>query len=203
MTGAFANPAVTHTGILLSREPSGERFLKLAFLCEEQGLVGCLLRVSTTMKPGANTPPVPDLFDTAEITLTPAKGSGVNFASGYRVTHRAAAIGADYARLTAACRWARILIKNPPTPDSHEAVFALCKQALEAFASRPRPDATFFKSLWKLAKDGGWPVLEHWLAGLSPADNAHARTILQKPLDAQETPPDIVARLTLALESCR
>jgi hypothetical protein len=197
MAGTFDNPAVTHQGLLLSREPSGERFLKLALLCEEEGLLVCLLRVST--KPSGTESP-PDLFDTAEILLAPPKGNGVQFASEYRVTQRAVALGTDYVRLSAACHWARILTQNPPAPDSCSAVFALCQQALEAFANRPRPDATLFKSLWKLALDGGWPVLEHWFATLPISEKEKARTILRQPLDAQEVPPAGVARLLRDLE---
>ena len=198
MADSFPTPAVTHHGILLSREPSGEHFLKLALLCEEQGVVVCLLRVSA--KPGATASPPPDLFDTAEISIAPPKGSGVQFASGYRVIHRTVALGRDYARLSAACHWARILIKNPPTPDSCPAVFALCKQALEAFATRPRPDATLFKSLWKLALDGGWPVLELWFEAQPASEKELIRAILRQPLDAQEVQPGVSGRLRRELE---
>jgi hypothetical protein len=197
MTDHLGNPPETCRGILLSREPTGERFWKLTLLCEEHGILWCLLRVPS--KPGSEA--TPDLFDTAEVRLNAPKGSGASFVSEYRVEERITALGADYTRLEIACRWARLLIQNPPPPDSAPAVFALCKQALEAFAKRPRPDATLFKSLWKLARDGGWPVFEHWLAGLPAPERERARTALRQPLDAQDAPPAVLARLTRDLEN--
>jgi hypothetical protein len=190
-------PRTVH-GILLSREPSGERFLKLALLDARRGLAWCLLR--TSHKSGATTP---DLFDVAE-ALQDERGQpeadGPVFISEYRVLRRFPGIGAGYARLAAASRFARLLVRNPPPPDSAPEAFALCERAFAAFDSRPRPDATLFKSLWWLARDGGWPALEHWLAGLASRERESAESVLRQPLDAQTLSEADVSRLVERFE---
>jgi hypothetical protein len=183
------------TGLVLARELSGERFIKLTLVCPSQGLVLCLLRVSAKAT-------APDLFDVAEVTLEAPKtgGRGVRFASGYRVLRREVALGADYARLAAACRLALVVTRNPMAPDSAESVFALCVEAVGALATRPRPDAALFKTFWRLARDEGYPVREDWQAGLSAGERAAAEAVLRETLDAQATAPEAVVALTRSLE---
>jgi hypothetical protein len=195
---ADAAAARTLRGILLTREPSGERFLKLALLDAARGLAWCLLRTPT--KSSATTP---DLFDIAE-ALHDARATpdadGPLFISEYRVLRRFPGIGASYARLAAASRFAKCLARNPPPPDSAPETFALGERAFAAFDARPRPDVTLFKSLWRLARDGGWPAREHWLAHLTLRERECAETILRQPLDAQTTSESYVARLLAHLE---
>ncbi|MDR2981696.1 MAG: hypothetical protein LBV12_05560 [Puniceicoccales bacterium] len=191
----MADDTDTVSGILLAKEPSGERHLKLALLSPEKGLVACLLRVATKA-----TTPAPDLFDYAEVSLNPPKGGGPRFAGEYRIIRREPEIGADYGRLAIACRLALILTRNPPPDGSSAEVHDLCVEAVQAFAGRPRPDATLFKSLWKLVRGEGYPVQEHWLRGLDRGDREAVASILNCPLDAQVETADNVSRLTRRLE---
>ncbi len=189
--------SVAISGILLAREPSGERFVKLTLLSPADGLVCCLLRVS---KKSAMS--VPDIFDEAEITLDAPNGAGPRFAGDYRVITRApAGLAGDYARFANACRFALVPAKNPPPDDTAGEIFLLLRDALSAFAARPRPDCALLKSLWKVAKIEGWPVREHWLNGLAAGDAREAVSILTEPLDAQTVPEKTVLRLTRALEA--
>lgn len=188
--------AVTITGILLGREISGERHLKLALLSEELGIVNCLLRISA--KPSTTT--APDLFDVAEISMDPSRGNSLRFASDYRVLHRDDALGCDYQRLAVACRIALLLTKNPPPDESFGAIYALCLEVLHALRARPRPDAALFKFLWKLARLEGYPVQEHWLPALDRGDREMVAKVLRCPLDGQTTPTEILQRLTRGLE---
>jgi hypothetical protein len=64
---------------------------------------------------------------------------------------------------------------------------------------RPRADAAYFKGLWLMLKDGGWPVQEDWLTGLGTRREAAGAVLLQ-PLDAQTTEEEVVARLAADLE---
>jgi recombinational DNA repair protein (RecF pathway) len=185
--------ARTLAGLVLAREHSGERFLKITVISPETGAVMCLLRTAAKSS-------VPDLFDTAELTLEPARGSGPRFASDYRVLRREGALGADYARLALACRFALIVAKNPASQESYEPLYALSMSAVSAFATRPRPDATLLKALWSLVREGGWPVREHWLAGLPEESRVLCAAILSQPLDAQEAPPEAVAQMIRNLE---
>jgi hypothetical protein len=75
----------------------------------------------------------------------------------------------------------------------------IAAETFDAMAVRPRPDAAYFKGLWLMLKDGGWPVQEDWWPGLG-ARRAAAAAILTQPLDAQTTEEELVARLSADLE---
>ncbi|MDR1816802.1 MAG: hypothetical protein LBR07_01165 [Puniceicoccales bacterium] len=182
-------------GLVLSRRQSGERFLLLALLSPEKGVLNFLLRDSA--RPDAARP---DLFDLAEVTLTAPRNAGPRFGSNYRILRRLDALGADIARLDAACRLARVIAGNPIPDESAPALFALFGRALEAIASRPRPDAAYIKALWQIVRGEGFPVREQWLASLPPVDAAALRATLRQPLDAVAAPPAEVGQLTLRLE---
>jgi hypothetical protein len=66
-------------------------------------------------------------------------------------------------------------------------------------AERPRADCAYFKGLWLMIKDGGWPVSEQWLAHLGGRREA-AAAILTQPLDTQTTDEETVAKLATDLE---
>ncbi|MDR3228074.1 MAG: hypothetical protein LBT53_01490 [Puniceicoccales bacterium] len=183
--------------LMLSRETAGEHFARLSLLAAESGVVVCLLRVSGK-KPLSGG--LPDLFDLAEVRLEPPRGSGLRFAAEYRVVRRRDGLGGGYARLAAACRFALVVARNPVPEESAAGIFALCDKAADAFAGRPRPDATLFKSLWRFARGEGFPVLEQWMKSLSIGDQNVALTILREPLDVQETSAAEVARLTRSME---
>ncbi|MDR2430618.1 MAG: hypothetical protein LBD14_07025 [Puniceicoccales bacterium] len=189
---------VVRTGLVLSREPVGERFLKIALLCAEEGVAVCLLRVVMSKKTPASS--LPDLFDQAEARLGASSENGARFASDYRVLRRAEGLGSDYARLVPACRLAGVVARNPVPLGSAAAVYALCVEASRAFAGRPRPDVTLFKALWQLARGEGFPVCEHWRRGLALSRQAEVGSVLRQPLDAQTTPPGTVSFLTRELE---
>lgn len=188
---------VVRTGLVLSREQVGERFLKIALLCAEEGVAVCLLRVASSKKMPVSAP---DLFDHAEVTLGAPHENGARFATDYRVLRREQSLGSDYARLVPACHLAGIVARNPVPLESAEAIHALCVEAAQAFAGRPRPDVTLFKALWRLARGEGLPVYEHWQRELSPPRQAEVASVLRQPLDAQTTPPETVSCLTRELE---
>jgi len=193
-----AGTAETAAGLLLLREPSGERFLKITFLRADTGVALFLLRRSS--KPAAAAP---DLFDSAEIELAPPRpgaAAGVRFANEYRVLRRRRRLAADYERLELACRLARIVAANPLPPESAPAILALLENALGAFETRPRPDAALLKTLWRLAGGEGLPVREHWLPSLNAADAAATAAILRTPLDRQTEDAARVSRLRASLE---
>jgi recombinational DNA repair protein (RecF pathway) len=182
-------------GLVLARESTGEHFQKLTLLTVEHGLQVALMR-----KSNGQSAMVPDLFDTAEFSLEIPKGTGAQFIKQYRVVHREPNLGKDYTRFMAACRFAIILTKNSMPAESTNDVYALCQKSLNAFAQRPRPDATLFKALWQLARKEGFAVREHWLAHLSTAEQKNATAILNQTLDTQETPINTVEHLTRHLE---
>jgi recombinational DNA repair protein (RecF pathway) len=186
--------ATTLRCLVLGCDPSGESHRLLTLLEPAEGLLRCLVRVQRS-----KTATTPDLFDEAEIMLDPAKDSGTRFVREYRLLTRRQGIARHHRTLERASRLATLLRKNPPPPESAEVCYQITHETLEAMTHRPRPDAAYFKGLWLILKDGGWPLHEHWFVRLG-AQRDDATAILTQPLDAQTTPEATVARLSTDLE---
>lgn len=190
-----------HEGLVLRRDPAGERHLRLTLLDPEHGLVTCLYKPAA--KSGAAMV-TPDLFDTAEVFLDTPKGDGpARFVREYRLVGRLAGLAADYARLTYACRLANLISKNPHPPESRRRLHTLADGALVAFAGKPRPDAAYFKTLWLIARDDGLPVKEDFAANLRLGEVELIGTLLNTPLaglDDTLAPPAQVEGITRTLE---
>ena len=121
----------------------------------------------------------------------------------YRLVRRHAALGADYARLTLACRLANLLAKNPHPPESWPAIHALASRAFAAIADRPHPETAYFKCLWLLARDEGLPVKEDFFVRLRPGERDLAVLLLNTPLagiTGEAAPKPLVAGLVSSLE---
>jgi hypothetical protein len=72
----------------------------------------------------------------------------------------------------------------------------LLRQAFFSFAASGRPDLVWFKSLYRFARDEGYPLKEQWFPTLPSADRAAVALLLNKPLSEQNGAPEEVARLT-------
>ena len=180
--------------LILGRDPSGESHTLLTVLEPAEGVMRCLIRT----KRGKDATP-PDLFDEGEVFLERAKDGGIRFARDYRLLTRRAGIAAHYRTLERACRLAAMLRKNPPPPESAPVCYRIALETFDAMAARPRPDCAYFKGLWLMLKDGGWPAHEQWFARLGGRQE-HAAGILAQPLDAQTADEETVARLSTDLE---
>lgn len=186
--------ATTLRCLILGRDPSGESHQLLTFLNPTEGLLRCLLRVQRNTKATQ-----PDLFDEGEISLEPAKDGGTRFAREYRLLTRQLGIARQHRSLERASRLANLVRKNPPPPESSEVCYQIIFETFAAMAQRPRPDAAYFKGLWLMLKDGGWPVHEHWFLRLGNAQK-DAAAVLSQPLDAQSVAESTIATLTNDLE---
>lgn len=180
--------------IVLGRDPSGESHWLLTLLDEKSGLERTLIRQTRNPKTTS-----PDLFDECELVLEKSKEGGNRFARDYRLLTRQAGIAKNHRTLERACRWASLIRKNPPPPESASVCYRIVQETLQAMAERPRADCAYFKGLWLMIKDGGWPVYEHWFMRLGAQQTAVA-AILSQPLDAQTTDEETVGRLTTDLE---
>ncbi len=186
--------AATLRCLVLGRDPSGESHTLLTLLEPSQGLERCLIRQTRSKQTTS-----PDLFDECEITLERAKDGGNRFARDYRLLHRFSGIAKNHRTLERACRFANMVRRNPPPPESAEVCYRIAIETFTAMSERPRPDCAYFKGLWLMIKDGGWPVHEHWLGNLG-SRQAQAASILTQPLDAQSTDEEAVAKLSTDLE---
>lgn len=183
---------------ILGRAVHGEKFWLITTLSEEEGVLSCLIRQSTK-KTGTI---VPDLFDEADLTLERAKAGseGPRFAKEYTLTARHTGISGNYSGLVYASRFATVLARNAFPPDARASVYALCRNAISAFSDKPRKDATYFKSLWLLARECGLPVREDWFESLPFDDKTCVARILRTPLEALDVPAPESERVISRLE---
>lgn len=187
---------VSRVAIVLDRQAAGENLVRLALLTREEGALPAWLRTSS--RPSSPSPP--DLFETVAAELKPASAPGW-FIHDLRRLSGHPSLALNYEAFTLASRWARLLANNPsPTHDS-PGTFDLTAQALSAFARGTRPDLTYLKATWRLARDAGYPVREEWAPSLPHPLQSSLAPALQEPLDTASTTPSTTQTLTSSLES--
>jgi hypothetical protein len=84
--------------------------------------------------------------------------------------------------------------------ESRQPVAELLRSAFGALAAGHRPDLVHLKSLYRFARDEGYPVKQEWFPSLPEAEQAVAARALSQPLAGQTTPPEVVAELRRGLE---
>lgn len=182
---------------VLDRALGSEGWSRLTVFSAIDGRLECLQRI--TSKPSAAAPPL-DLFDHVRATLETRNQGRTWFVREAMPLRRRTGLGASYAALAHACRFARVLARTPIHDDSRAAVAALLDRALDAWETGTRPDAVYFKSLFLFARDEGFPVREEWIRHLAAGDRAASETILRQPAAEQTTGEPDVRRLSGALE---
>ncbi|MBC9889901.1 MAG: hypothetical protein F7B06_08665 [Opitutae bacterium] len=91
----MAGAAVQVSGIILKREPSGEKFERLYLLARERGPVALLMR-----RPGAkSSSTLPDIFDQVDFLVDDRPGSDFSFVREARILRQRTALGASYPAL--------------------------------------------------------------------------------------------------------
>jgi hypothetical protein len=180
-------------GLVLDREPSGERHLRLTLLTPTLGLVSALARESrpagakptTASKKRGGAPQRPDIFDHASVRLEAPKAGGahrhVYFLAEYKVLRRHAGLGRSYAALEAAAGLAKVVARNAAHFETCAPVFDLCRKALDALDGGAPPEAVRLKALFLLARDEGYAAREQWLPALNAADQTLALAVLNRP----------------------
>jgi len=190
-------PTLATEFVVLDRALGSEGWSRLTVFSANDGRLECLQRL--TSKPSAAAPPL-DLFDHVRATLETRNQGRTWFVREAMPLRRRTGLGASYAALTHACRFARVLARTPIHDDSRAAVAALLDRALDAWETGTRPDAVYFKSLFLLARDEGFPVREEWIRQLAAGDRAAAEALLRHPIAEQTTSEPEVRRLSGVLE---
>ncbi len=203
-----ALPLQTDAFILQKRPPS-DSFQSLTAFSATHGPLLVLQRVS---KKTSTTALALDLFDEASLSLESSNQGQTWFLKETRLLARHDTLGRSYDTLRHASSLASLVARNPVPEESRSAVASLLRQALAAFASTPRADLVWFKSLYRFARDEGYPLKEHWFPTLPAADRTAVATVLNSPLSQLTTSPEnchligdnpsspAVARLTSRLE---
>jgi hypothetical protein len=202
-----ALPLQTDAFVLLKRPPA-DSFQSFTLFSPTHGPLLALQRVSKKNSAGAIAL---DLFDEASLALESSNQGQTWFIKEARIIMRQPGLGRSYDTLRFASALAQLVARNPVPGDSRASVAALLRQALAAFASGARPDFVWFKSLYRFARDEGYPLKEQWFPTLPSPDRAAVAILLNRPLAelsppaecnpiGYTAPPAAVARLTARLE---
>lgn len=136
-----------------------------------------------------------DLFDEASLLVETSNQGRTYFLREARVITRQTAIGRSYDALRFASALAMLITRNTVHEDSRAGVATLLREAFAAFGASARPDIAYFKSLYRFARDEGYPVKEQWFPTLAASDRAEVSTLLNRPLTDQTAATDLVAQL--------
>jgi len=178
---------------VLSKRPPAESFQTLNVFSGEHGSLLVLQRVSQKQSSGTIAL---DLFDEVSLALESRNQGQTWFIKESRLIARHEQIGRSYDTLRLASALAALVVRNPVPEESRNEVAALLRQAFTSFAAGARPDLVWFKSLYRFARDEGYPVKEQWFPTLPKADRSAVALLLNRPLSEQDGTPEVVARLT-------
>jgi len=191
-------PSLTTDAIILLKRPAADTFQSFTAFSPVHGALRLLQRIPKKPAPASVSL---DLFDEVSLLLEGAPQGDAWFVKEPRLLVRHGGIGRDYDALVRASALATLVARNPVAEESRASVHALLQTALSAFATSARPDTVYFKSLYRFARDEGYPVKQQWFPALSAADRETAAALLNRPLAAQTATPADVSRLLSALET--
>jgi hypothetical protein len=186
----------TEAFVLLKRPPA-DAFQSFTLFSAEHGPLLALQRIA---KKSAGSAVALDLFDEAAFMLESSNQGRTWFIKEARLVRRHGDIGRSYEALRQASALAALVARNPGDEASRAAVAELLRGAFAAFASGVRPDIVHFKSVYRFARDEGYPLKEQWFPTLPSADRVEVATLLNRPLAEQSAAPDAVTRLHRRLE---
>lgn len=188
----------TDAFVLLRRPSTSDAFQALSVFSEAHGTLLVLQRVSK--RTNAALSPL-DLFSEVSLVLESSNQGRTWFVRDARVLKSAEGIGRDYAALQCASSLAWVVAQNTVAEESRAKVYALLRQAFDAFAGAPRPDVAYLKALYCLARDEGYPVKQDWFRSLAASDRKVVAALLNTPLSEQTADEAGVARLRERLEA--
>lgn len=186
----------TDAFVLLKRPPA-DSFQSLTVFAPEHGALLVMQRVG---RKSPVTSVALDLFDEVALLLDSSNQGRTWFIKEARLVSRPVDIGRSYEALLLASELAALIARNPVHEDSRTAVGELLRGAFAAFAAGPRPDIVYFKSLYRFARDEGYPLKQQWFPSLPAPDRTEVATLLNRPLAAQTATPEVVQRLRRRLE---
>ncbi|MEK9773329.1 MAG: hypothetical protein VW576_07150 [Opitutae bacterium] len=169
------------SGIVLSREPAGERFLRIRIFDQVVGLKTALFSL-----PGKKSKKLvpPDLFDDVDCLLKPTTmQSSIPFVADFQKVCSYRGLAINPLVFLTASQIARFYLINgdhllEPAPRLN-----LLRSSLDSFQRAQVPQVVLLKVYFCFARDEGLPVRESWLAGLPQVLTHHTERILGLPVD--------------------
>jgi recombinational DNA repair protein (RecF pathway) len=186
----------TDAFVLLKR-PAADSFQSFTVFSAEHGSLLVFQRIS---KKSASTAIALDLFDEVSLLLESSNQRRTWFVKEARLIKRYGEIGRSYETLRLASALATLISRNSVDEDSRPAVAELLRETFAAFATSTRPDIVYLKSVYRFARDEGYPMKQQWFPTLPADDRREVVTLLNRPLREQTCPPATVARLQRRLD---
>jgi recombinational DNA repair protein (RecF pathway) len=194
----MAGPSLTTDVLVLTNRPPADTFQTFTVFSAEHGPLFVLHRIAKKNTSGTLAL---DLFDEVTLSLETANQGQTWFIREARLITRHTGLGRSYETLQAASALARLLTRNTVHEESRGKVYLLLREALAALAVTTRPDIVHLKSLYRFARDEGYPIKEHWFPALTAPDRQTVATLLNQPVAGQTAEPAIVAKLQHRLEN--
>ncbi len=183
--------------LVLLRRPPAENFQSYTVFSTEHGALTVLQRLA---RKAASTSIALDLFDEVALLLESSNQGRTWFVKEATLITRHPNLGRSYETLRHVSALSALIARNPVHEESRGAVAALLRLAFAAFAASARPDIVFFKSLYRFARDEGYPLKQHWFPTLPVADRETVVALLNRPLGEQTIEAAAVTRLQRRLE---
>ncbi len=172
--------------IVINIEEGSERFSRIHLFSEDEGIIMALKRKSTKRSGMQHL----DLFQTAEIVFDQKPSQDISFVKETHILTEREAIGKSYTTFAQASRFCRVVQLNARHMENPQSVFETLKQALDAWNQKPYPYTTFFKALYRLASEEGFPVRQIWLERMNKKERISASSILKQPLETIPFPDE-------------
>jgi len=169
------------TGIVLSIEPAGGRFLRARIFDEDNGL--CSAHFPTSLAKMPKFVP-PDLFDDLECRLNPNRSpSSIPFVAEYQKVRSFRELARNPTHFLSASKIARFYLQNGSHLLEPAPRLKLLRTALNSFAKARDPKAVLLKLYFCFARDEGLPVRESWFNLLPEILASEARKTLSEPVN--------------------
>ena len=172
------------SGVVLSRDPAGDRYLRIRIFDRVAGLKAVLFPL-----PGkrGSKPNPPDLFDDVECFLRPVKSeSAIPFVADFQILRSYRELTINPLTFLTASQIARFYLQNgdhllEPTPR-----LKLLRSSLGSFARAKVPGVVLLKLLYCFSRDEGLPVKESWIRGLPDDLLNQTVALLKAPVSESE-----------------
>lgn len=193
----MAAQSINTEGFVLSKRDATDAFQAYTLFSPEHGSLHVLQRVP---KKAATTATPLDLFDEVALLLESSNQGRSWFVKEARLLTRHSGIGRGYETLRLASALTTLIARNSVHEESRAAVADLLRGALAAFTTATRPDIVYLKSVYRFARDEGYPLKQQWFPTLPAADREVIATLLNQPLAGQTATTAVVARLQRRLD---
>jgi recombinational DNA repair protein (RecF pathway) len=162
-------------GFVLQKRPHNERYESLTFFSRTQGKLLCLYPIYKSKK--ANT--APDLLDCVELYLRQASNMPTFMVQESVLIQKFSAIAHDYQCFLRAFQFTNSICLTLQFQDTSPKLYDLLQKALNAWNAGKNAEIVFFKALFVWVKIEGYPIIQHWLTGLSAQDQVFIQTLLK------------------------